>query len=393
MSTINEIIAFSNGDSNSIKTWSNVPYYLLRALENQDILVHRENIQLQDQNLVFQRIVKTINGCIRNLGRIGYPNRTLLCTLDRTRLYNFAVQSRINRVVHQWPNAQVLLSFDFSHTYTEKSDKLRILLCDWTIQYEIVEHQKRKPTRVEQLKIRDQEKVLSKADLVVTLFPNVYDVLARKYGRQKVAYLGHIVNCDENYEIDLCDKHYNSRRILFIGRKAYRTGAIALIRAVKMYNNMTNDRLYIDIIGMNQEDTGVSSNNVTYYGYLDKQKPDEKRIYYSLMETSKCIVNTTENWMGASSIIEAMYWQIPIIINPTDDIIKIFGEKIDCGFYCKSNIEEDILECLSNLMTVTEVEYKAMCTMARERVARMTWGTFAKKLIEIMKDYADDKMI
>ena len=53
-----EVIAFTFGDSNKIKTWSNVPYLFLKHLEESgNVDVHRVNLRLEDGNIFLKIIV------------------------------------------------------------------------------------------------------------------------------------------------------------------------------------------------------------------------------------------------------------------------------------------------------------------------------------------------
>ena len=381
---ITEIIAFSAGDSNSYKTWSNIPYFLLRTLEEKGVIVHRVNIQLEDDNLFVKKILNILNGAIRKLGRIGHPQRTVLCTLDRTKIYRKLVQIKIKKAIDTWSNSQILLCFDYSNIYrSNTSEKIYTMFCDWTIEYEIEEHQKRKAILLERNMIKKQEEAMSKADLIISLFPNVTEKLKLRFGDSKVKYLGNVINSDKCDSSSALDAHLNSNHILFIGRKAYKQGAISLIKAIQKYNQIKNKKIFIDIIGMKPDDVGINDNNISYYGYLNKQVSTQKDIYYNLISKAKCIVNTTENWMGASSIIEAMYWQTPVIINPTSDIIKTFGNNIEFGFYCYRNDPNEILKYIDKIMSLSDDEYILMCKNARKSVSNFTWEAYTERLMTV----------
>ena len=380
---VTEIIAFSDGDSNSYKTWSNVPYFLLHTLQDMDVVVHRVNIQLEDSNLFAKKILNLINFIIRKLGKVRHPQRTILCTLNRTKIYEKLVQSKMKKAVKTWPDSQILLVFNYSNALPSSNydKKILTMLCDWTIQYEIEEHQKRDATIFEKKIIARQEESMSKADLIISLFPNVAEKLKLKFGDSKVKYIGNVINSESYDEKSISDSHMHSNHLLFIGRKAYKQGAISLIRAVQRYNQTKNDKLFVDIIGMRSDDVGIYDSNVSYYGYLDKQDSTKKSLYYKLISNAKCIVNTTENWMGASSIIEAMYWKTPVIINPTSDIIKTFGDKIEFGFYCYSNEPQEILKYINKIMEMGKTEYDLMCNNAKKSVSNFTWEAYVERLI------------
>ena len=51
---IQSITVYSNGDSNDLATWSNVPYLFCRALEKRGIKVYRVNIEA---NKILKRLL------------------------------------------------------------------------------------------------------------------------------------------------------------------------------------------------------------------------------------------------------------------------------------------------------------------------------------------------
>lgn len=46
MHTPKEVIFFTKGDSADISTWSNVPYFFTRTLEEKGVTVHRVNMTI-----------------------------------------------------------------------------------------------------------------------------------------------------------------------------------------------------------------------------------------------------------------------------------------------------------------------------------------------------------
>lgn len=382
--TMKEIIAFSNGDSKEYTTFSNVPYFFLKTLEKKGVVVHRVNIQIEDYNTILKKIIKVINFCIRRFGRIKDNSITVQNTIERTRIYNYFVKKIMKKSVKKWPNAKLAICFDFSHSVSNFSDCKTLMFCDWTIEYEIVHHQNRIPTYGEKKAIKYQKNNMISADYIVTLFPNVYSELIREFDVNKVFYLGNVINSEDYGMKSFCENHYNSKRILFIGRKAYKEGAISLIKAIQMYNKSSLNKLELDIIGMTEMEVGYNNEFTTYYGYLNKQNLEDRELYYSLIQNAKCICNTTENWIAASSIIEAMYWQLPVIINPTEDIYKTFGKNIEFGYYCCSNKVQDIYENICKLENSSRDEYYNMTQKAYEAVKDFTWDTYIDKILELI---------
>ncbi len=52
-----EYIIFTEGDSNSVDTWSNVPYFFTKSIENNGGIVHRIDISFQKSSNVFEKVI------------------------------------------------------------------------------------------------------------------------------------------------------------------------------------------------------------------------------------------------------------------------------------------------------------------------------------------------
>ena len=83
-----EVIAFSMGDSSKTETWSNVPYFFLKALEKENVKVYRCNIRIQDESKLVFWTGKVFNYIIRKMGERGYYS------FERTVIYNFLVREK-----------------------------------------------------------------------------------------------------------------------------------------------------------------------------------------------------------------------------------------------------------------------------------------------------------
>ena len=390
MKEIKKIIAFCKGDSTQCSTWSNVPYFYLKNFEAQGLEIVRINTQVEDDNPISKNLMKIANALIRHTYRLFIKNSTAMNTLERSRMYEIIESHRIYKAISKNTDAEIAFFFDFSHSLKNKGNMKVVLFCDWTIEYEIVSHQNRRPNYFEKMVINRQRHHMEQADCLITLFPNVYDELVNEFGSEKVFYLGNVINSEIDSGTDsssLLQMHYGSNRILMIGRKAYKSGFLQLAQAVKNYNaiRMEKEHLYIDVIGMTDKETGIIDNHITYYGYLNKNEKAQREMYYNLMKNAKLICNTTENWVGASSIIEAMYWRLPVIVNPTEDIYKTFGHDISFGKYVYKNEAKEILDALEWISSLKEVEYCAVCTASYEAVKNFTWESYAARTIELMK--------
>lgn len=387
---LRKVIAFCKGNSRQCSTWSNVPYFFLKNLENKGVEVVRINTQLEDDNTIAKQVIKYANALIRHTYRLFQKDSTAMNTVDRCKFYEMIETHRIEDAIAKNGDADVALFFDYSHSLKENCNLKVVLFCDWTIEYEIEHHQNRTPNYWEQKAIKRQYEHMERADCIITLFPNVYTQLVKQFGSNKVFYLGNVINAEINKDIDVANTvelHRASNRILMIGRKAYKSGLVQLAKAVKIYNSgkSIQDELYIDVVGMTEKETGLVDSHIIYYGYLNKNNPEQKKIYYNLIKNAKLICNTTENWIGASSIIEAMYWRLPVIINPTEDIYKTFGRDIKFGRYVCRNDAVEIHAALEWLFKLDRAAYEKLCEAAYKAVKDFTWEGYVERVVKTIE--------
>ena len=380
-----EIIVFTEGDSLSPDTWSNVPYFLTKSMEELGVDVHRVDIGLSTSNVIEKIIVLVIKIFIRLFKIIDKSSNPGL-GINRTFFYKKMVERKMKKAIKKFPNANIV-SMNFSHCGKKfAKNQITCMLCDWTIEYLIEVQQNRKPGFFEKIAIKRQKKEITTSDYVITLFPDVQEYMEKKYKR-KILYLGNVINSDliKFPETETIKQKFSGNRYLFIGRKKYIQSAIGLVNIVKKYNKNNEDKVYVDIIGLNEDDDKTfKSSYVTCWGYLSKGNEQEKRCYYEKILRAKAIVNTTPIWNGMSSLIETMYYDTPIIIIPNPNFIKTFGEVCDFGYYCKSGDDIELINVLEKFQKLTLDDYSRMCIQSHKKVESFTWENYVKKILELL---------
>ena len=373
-----KIIAFSNGDSNKTSTWSNVPYYFLKAAEKEGVQVVRVDITPYRNSALLQKAVWAYEH-LHNKLNIG-PS------FERSSLHEREVRKIMMNAVKSNPDANLLLTFDFSHSVADKTDIKTLLLCDWDIEYLITQIDKRIPSEKERKLIEAQDEIIDSADYVVSIFPNAFEKMKSKHGNMH--YFGTPINLDEpEFDIDAAlDGRFRSRHLLFIGKEKYLSGAKELAKAVESFNLNHNEKFFVDIIGMSESITGIDSKYVKHYGYLKKDSEKQWKVYNSLLENAFFFVNTTDNWVGASSILDTAYLGIPCIINPNPDLTKTFGEDIYFGYYCKKNSAKEIEKLLCRISELSKEEYTLLSNNARIAVKGNTYGEYVKKILSLVTE-------
>lgn len=364
------VVVFCNGDACDASTWSNVPYMFLRSLHRirPDVNVLAEDIRLEDTSLMFCLISKIWN-------RAFTPHLGKLCTFDRTSFYRSRIVRRMRKTMRQAGRAGVALTFDFSNPAPRVDEWEVCLLCDWTIEYEIREHQRREPTRFERKLIARQKEAIAAADCVTVLFPRSAELIGRASGGVRVLYLGLPANLPDGERPNF--DRWNSDRLVFIGSSAYREGLRVIADGLLSYNQLHPEKpFYLDVIGMDCDDS-ISDDHVVFHGYLRKDISGEHDLYYSILKSAKALISVSDTWVGASSIVEALALGTPVIISPNSELREMFDNK-DCGIWCGCSAGE-VQASLERLDRMSELELEAMCKAAEESVRGYTWDCFVER--------------
>lgn len=151
---------------------------------------------------------------------------------------------------------------------------------------------------------------------------------------------------------ELIDKKYHGN-YLFIGAKKYIQSATSLCECILKYNERHETNIEVDIIGLNTSDATIfESKNVHCYGYLSKGNIDQSNRCYDLLMHSKAILNITKIWNSMSSLIEAMYYETPIIESINPNLSKTFEMQFNGGMYCLDDTNDELysnIEKMENL--------------------------------------------
>ena len=121
---IQSITVYSNGDSNDLATWSNVPYLFCRALEKRGIKVYRVNIEA---NKILKRLFNTASYYLyrKILHKNACPE------YNRTWMHRLLTERKISKANKMFPNTDLNLFLSYAFI-NKKSDKPNVLWCDWT---------------------------------------------------------------------------------------------------------------------------------------------------------------------------------------------------------------------------------------------------------------------
>jgi len=381
MKKIKEVSVFTNGDSDKLSTWSNVPYFFTQSLIEKGVKVNRIDLSPDPSlekrwNKFFGRVISKM------LKRTSYQYFRSYTHFNNTRL-------RIKKALNLYPESDANIFLTFSFSSVGLTQKPTILFCDWTYDHYFNYHANRKPDFLEKQCIRRENSQIEGADLVLLLFPSVAEYMKNRYRNKNIKYLGNVINSVYDVsEAEIIKAKENSWDLIFVGRSGYRDGALALISA---FGNLKNDypQLKLHIIGMNENDFDVLSENIYCYGYLDKGKDEDRETYYNLFRKAKIFINTTPKWGAFSATIEAMYFCIPVVVSPYDEFVKTFGEDIQFGAYCEQNLPNEIEKNIKSILG--SPSYSSFCFNAHNSVREYTWSSYIDKVIKEVEAIYDNQ--
>lgn len=391
-SKLKEIIVFAPGDSKLLTTWSNVPYFLTSTLEKKGIIVDRVDLNDYYINNFKDRFLYICSRLLRIVFKLFYRSN-ISYKYDYIRYHDRNLTKAMNDIRNKYPDADGQIIIHLS--YCPDNDIPTVMFGDWTVDYKIRNQRNRQPYIIEKDIISRQYEALSRADAIVSLYPNSCKMIKENIKKDNVYYLGHVINSLYPYIEDI-DSKYNSNRILFIGRKkAYLNGLIRLIKVVNYYNEHLLDNrkpLLIDVIGINKEDINENINldNCVFHGYINKDDEKQKEEYYQLLRNSKLMVNITPKWNGPSSLHEALYHGVPIMASNNIEVESMFSKDICCFVEDDETIQE-VAEKLSDIMNLDYKTYSKMSKKAHEYGEQCTWDIYVDKLLALMEKIKNEK--
>lgn len=359
-----QLVVFSNGDAWDARTWSNVPYMFLNAFKRQfpDTPIVTFDMSSVDNHGLLWLVRGAWNALVT-------PVAGKLFTFNRTKFRHYLLNKKIRRFTKNVAGGEgVFLSFDFSNPAPKTPGYKVCLLCDWTIEYEISEHQHREPTAAERRLIECQREVISGADLVTALFPYSAKLISETCVGSKVTCYGLPSNA-------LCDVRpvllRSSNRLLFIGNSKYAESLGVVAEGLRAFNlSNPGHEFGLDVIGM-EHGPGERSGYVSYHGYLSKSVQEEKALYYALLTSCRALINVSDRWVGASSIIEALALGTPVVVTPNMELEALLGEP-DFGLWCDCTAE-DVKRCLNELSELTDLQLESMGRSAVVKTSKFTW--------------------
>lgn len=374
MGSIKEITVFTVGDANDLKTWSNVPFFFSKNIEQKGIKVNRVNIE---ENKLFNLLYKYT---IFALLKIAYRNSNH--TFFRTKLNYILTQKKIKKSLKEYKHTDAAIFLTFSFAPPQGFTKKTLLFGDWTYLYYISHFLNRKPLWFEKGALNREKNNIESANTVLGLFPLSSTFIRQHYNNPSVHYLGNVINTNAQLNKEECiEQKLKSKKLLFIGNKKYITGALELIEQFKILKLKYTD-LELHIIGINQNDTGITQNGIVYHGYLNKSNTSENHLYYKLLTEARVIINSTKDWGGFSATTEAMYFYTPVITTRYNEFIETYGSNIDFGYFIDN--QNNLNLCIEAVLSINSDDQLKLMNAAHTIVKDFTWDNYINKMLELL---------
>lgn len=366
-----EIVLLSIGDSTKVSTWSNVPFFFSEQLVKQGCQVHRVNIA-PDRFLKYP--YDALGRVFRRLGKNSEHN------YFRSGINARITQWRIDRALSQYPcGLPIFMTFTFG---AADHPRPYVLFCDRTLEHYIRYFHDRSPDPLEMKSIEAEKRNLDNAALIISLFPEMAETLATKYG-DKVRYLGNVVNLsrDLGHSESLLKQKWNSRNLLFIGKGHYKVGLVRLLEALQLLNADLEEPYHLHVVGLRGKDVPECVHeNVTFHGYLDKANAAQFDRYVHLLRDSFLFVNPNPKWASFSASCEAMFFSTPLIIQSYPEFVSTFGEgQTECWFL-PSDRTEDLVHLIRTIAADRE-GWEMKASSALKAVKPFTWEAYTEKVL------------
>lgn len=371
MREIKEVIVYSNGYSNDLATWSNVPYFFCRELEKRGIKVDRVNIHV-NKDSALSIVSRLLTKFKKKLIKLQKGTDTMY-RYNKSSYYYNQVLKKMKEGRRNYPEADAEIAFDLMNI--NKSDIPFLMIGDWTIEYRLRNKYHRFPDKHEQSLIDRQFSNLSKADMVVSIFPGCYENMCEHL--DNACYFGHVVNSMNRYSFN--DNKNGNSHVLFIGKDKYKEGLNSFIEIVRKYNDEHGRNIRISVIGMNSDD--IDGQGICdFYGYLNKTDEKQRELYYRLIGEAKLMANVTKDWNGVSSLFEALYHGTPILVSANVELEKLIGETEYCHFCDNEDVFYD------NFVSLMEDDnYLKISQAAHDFASQYTWDKFMDKFLAKLK--------
>jgi glycosyltransferase involved in cell wall biosynthesis len=375
---ISSCILACDGDSSDIDVWSNIPFLLRAEIEKRGIHVVPINLQNPVWNKRLWRYTLGLRHKLRHWDTSidFYRSRT-----------NFWLTTRkLNRAIrqHGGPNT-ILINLSISSAPTRSSIPV-VLLSDWSYHHYITQRLGRQPDRAECGTIARDTAAMVRSSLVVLLFPESAARLQSQIPEGRFRFLGHVIN---DHPLAPPPPHQSPAatahrpwRLLFVGRPRYQQGLELLLQALALLPGELSVQL--DVIGIARQDLpadSIHSVPVRLHGYLSKADPEQRQLYYNLLNQADLMINASSLWAGFSATVEAMHRRTAVLTAPYAEFQALFGETPAFGAYLSALTPDALAAAIANQLH-DPLRLAQQQQAAHQAVEAFTWQAFVDRLLQ-----------
>ena len=378
-----KINLFCLGDSADINTWSNLPYFLSKALIRRGAIVNRINVYPYEYfryNLYMHLLERWIS--IRKwLGfDRGYDffRDRVACHFAGKRIEREAVRALA-------ADLNIFLTFSFSSRRYTATPVIHI--GDITYEQYLEESESKKGKHELRFVEREKEN-LRLASIVCAPSQHCCDFLRSRYRLTNVRRLPLGINLEVDDQIDvnqLLNRKWEAKSILFVGRGIHKRGIDILLRAFEQFNEQYNNSFTLTIVGESRSKLETTNERVHCYEYLSKNKPEELARYLDLLRSATMFVMPMREGPFPGVIREALFSHTPVIVS------NIWNEeqKIEHGRngVLVDEIEPTAFARQMHLLIQNRAQWEQMAKDAHASVQRYSWDQCAKELLEAATDH------
>lgn len=278
-----------DGDARSVRSWSGVPFRILRELEALGAeVVCRDMAEvwfLKWPRILFNRVIRKM---VRPWREIPY---------EATKCYMWHANRWLRRETRRHADFDMAFITSFSINCTGASLPC-ILIHDWTFGYRRKHLHGHCLSAAERRAEDNQLRALRSAQRVITLYPRVLDYL-KGCGVDNAAFICNPINVDQKIDeseiLSRVHRGAHSKHILFVGGNAYRNSMESILEAA---DSLGDADIVVDVIGQTSAHYQMKCALANFYGFLDHDDKEQRKTYDEVFASARCLVNVRKGWGG-----------------------------------------------------------------------------------------------
>jgi len=375
---LTEITLFTRGDASKVSTWSGLPHGCAQALETLGITVHSVDTNPGRRT---RRLLRIVHRLSRHLRRDDEWLRQIIVSRAERHIVAQACRS--------YPGSQCNLFLTFSFSSRGLSDLPTVHYCDQCFA-ELLEGSGRTSlTRGEKLRIAEEVAALKGAGLLVSTSTHCIEFLRRHYGLRNVfgspVYGMNLTGYRGEPRPPFVQK-LGSTDIVFVGSAIKNRGLDVLLEAFRRFSTSTGQAYTLHIVGFEQGAVPGDWPNTQWHGQLDKNAPDQARLYWRLLEQARMFVIPSRMGPPPGAILEAQYLGTPVITTSVWGAEQLVQDG-KTALVLEEATPESVCGAMSRLASDPHL-WGELARAGHEHALRWTWERASGTLLEQMQRVA-----